>query len=326
MLALLLAIGSPATAAQFVIAATANAGGTVEPLKGKIPVEAGGSKTVTFRAAAGYYLAEVKVNALPVQLTDFTTFSREFTNVTQNQAIAARFAKNPTINATSNAGGTVTPKGKVVVAYGGSQSFTVTPAAGFHIVDVVADGVSKGAAAEVPFSNVREPHTVKATFAANTYTVTTSAGSGGSISAGFTAVKHGQLKPVIIKPATGMKIASVTVNGAPVEGLPLSGPYTLNLTVTQNIEVAATFAEAVSAGTQRLKGKFRIVVQESGLNNPTSGTASLGGSINGSLITASFDGNGGCTITSNSGYGFHSETDISGKSSVVTDAKNDTPA
>src|SRR5205085_12120393 len=59
-----------------------------------------------------------------------------------------------TINASAGAGGSITPNGPVPVAYGGRQSFTITPNSGFTIADVQVDRSSVGAAASYPFTNV----------------------------------------------------------------------------------------------------------------------------------------------------------------------------
>ncbi|MFN8586380.1 MAG: hypothetical protein U0704_01160 [Candidatus Eisenbacteria bacterium] len=49
-----------------------------------------------------------------------------------------------TITASAGANGSITPSGAVGVDNGGSQSFTITPAAHYHIADVLVDGVSVG--------------------------------------------------------------------------------------------------------------------------------------------------------------------------------------
>ena len=74
-----------------------------------------------------------------------------------------------TITASAVGSGTIAPSGAVVVNEGGSQTFTITPNAGFYTASVLVDGV-----AQVPvpgsytFTNVIVDHTISATFAANT--------------------------------------------------------------------------------------------------------------------------------------------------------------
>jgi Tol biopolymer transport system component len=71
-----------------------------------------------------------------------------------------------TIAATAGVGGSIAPSGSVTVAYGGNQSFTVTPDLGYHVTDVLVDGVSVGAVTTYTFANVTSNHTIEARFAA----------------------------------------------------------------------------------------------------------------------------------------------------------------
>jgi hypothetical protein len=79
-----------------------------------------------------------------------------------------------TITATAGAGGSISPADSVSVDQGKNQSFTITPDAGYYIVDVQVDGSSL--APPLPttytFPNVTSDHTISASFAINTYTVT----------------------------------------------------------------------------------------------------------------------------------------------------------
>ena len=82
-----------------------------------------------------------------------------------------------TISASAGANGSITPGGAVTVAYGGSQHFSIVPATGYHVADVLADGVSAGAVTSYAFTNVAADHTLAASFALNTYTITAMTGS-----------------------------------------------------------------------------------------------------------------------------------------------------
>ena len=50
------------------------------------------------------------------------------------------------------------------------------------MADVLVDGVSVGAVTSYTFTDVTADHTIEATFAINTYTITASAGANGTIS------------------------------------------------------------------------------------------------------------------------------------------------
>lgn len=69
-----------------------------------------------------------------------------------------------TITATAGAHGSISPYGSVGVIHGGSQSFTITPEAGYAIANVRIDGVSIGAARYYTFENVTSTHTIEAVF------------------------------------------------------------------------------------------------------------------------------------------------------------------
>ena len=110
--------------------------------------------------------------------------SYNFTNVTATHTIAASFAINTyAITPSAGANGSISPSGVQTVNHGGSQAFTITPSTGYHVADVLVDGVSVGAVGSYNFTNVQATHTIAASFAINTYTITPSAGrppAGGS--------------------------------------------------------------------------------------------------------------------------------------------------
>ncbi|MBL0183361.1 MAG: hypothetical protein IPP96_14130 [Chitinophagaceae bacterium] len=111
-----------------------------------------------------------------------------FTNTAADHTISATFAVNTyTITATSGANGSVTPAGVTTVNCDGSQSYTITADACYHIADVLVDGVSVGAVTSYTFNNVTANHTISVTFTVNTYTIIASAGPNGSIAPTGTA-------------------------------------------------------------------------------------------------------------------------------------------
>ncbi len=69
------------------------------------------------------------------------------------------------ITASAGAGGSVSPSGVTSVAENGSVGYTITPATGFAIATVLADGGAVGAVSTYSFNNVTANHTLAATFA-----------------------------------------------------------------------------------------------------------------------------------------------------------------
>ncbi|MDV7396144.1 hypothetical protein RZS08_32425, partial [Arthrospira platensis SPKY1] len=121
--------------------------------------------------------------------------------------------------------------------YGGSQSFTITPDAGYEIADVLVDGVSVGALGSYTFSNVTTDHSIVASFSVLTYTIMASAGTGGSINPeGAISVNYGGSQSFTITPDTGYAIADVLVDGVSVGAV---GSYTFsNVMADHSIEAS----------------------------------------------------------------------------------------
>jgi hypothetical protein len=71
-----------------------------------------------------------------------------------------------TITASAGAGGTVTPSGATTVAQGASQSYTITPGAGYAIAALVVDGATVANSSTHTFTSVQATHTISATFSA----------------------------------------------------------------------------------------------------------------------------------------------------------------
>ncbi len=70
-----------------------------------------------------------------------------------------------TIKATAGVGGSISPSGNVSVRSGKSQTFTITPDAGYRVSDVKIDSKSIGAVTTYTFENVKKSHTIEVSFA-----------------------------------------------------------------------------------------------------------------------------------------------------------------
>src|SRR5207245_7805052 len=147
----------------YTITASAAANGTITP-SGSVSVSHGDSQSFTITPNTGYHVADVLVDGGSAgAMTSYT-----FTNVTASHTIAASFAIDTyTITATAGANGSITPSGAVTLNPGANQTFTIAAAAGYHIADVLVDGVSAGAVASYTFTNVPASHTIAASFAVN---------------------------------------------------------------------------------------------------------------------------------------------------------------
>jgi hypothetical protein len=242
------------------ITASAGSGGTISP-RGAAAVGYGTDKTFTITPLAHYHVANVVVDGVSVG----AVASYTFTNVTGPHTIAASFALDTnTISSSAGANGTISPLGEVAVPYAGTKTFTITPAAHYHVASVLVDGVSKGAVMSFTFTNVIAPHTITATFAINTSTITATAGAYGTVCpcGGPTTVEYGGSQTFTITPDEHYHVARVLVDGVSVGAVT---EYTFT-NVTKNHTISATFAidtnvitsSAGPNGTISPKGTFAV--------------------------------------------------------------------
>lgn len=180
-----------------------------------------------------------------------------------------------TIAASAGTNGSISPVGPQSVNYGADRTFTITPATGYHIADVIVDGVSVGALGSYTFTNVTAAHTISATFAINTYTIAASAGAKGAISpSGPQSVEHGVSKTFTITPVAGYRVAGVVVDGVSVGAV---RSYTFS-NVTANHTIAVTFEQTpvTRSTTTKLTGpstvRVRRTLKLSGTVAPASAT------------------------------------------------------
>ena len=166
--------------------------------------------------------------------------SYTFNTVGANHTISASFAIDTyTITASAGSNGAISPSGATVVNCGANQSFTISPAPCYHVADVLVDGSSVGAVTSYTLNSVDANHTISASFAIDTYTITASAGSNGSISSpGATVVNCGASQSYTITPNSCYHIVDVLVDGSSVGAV---SSYTFN-TVGANHTISASFA------------------------------------------------------------------------------------
>ena len=180
-----------------------------------------------------------------------------------------------TINVTAAANGSIAP-GTATVNSGASQTFTITPNTGYYVADVLVDGASVGAVTSYPFSNVTANHTIAASFAINTYTLTYLAGLNGSIT------------------GTTPQTVNYGASGSPVTAVPATGYHFVNW---GDGSTANPRADANVRATISVTANFAI--------NTCTVTASAGsnGSITPSgAITVNYGASQTFTITANTGY------------------------
>jgi len=214
-------------------------GGVITP-SGSVSVDYGQSQNFTITPDTGYKIKDVKVDGASVGAV--TTYT--FENVTSDHTIEAIFEPiTYLITASAGIDGSVSPSGTVTLNYGDSKTFTITPNTGYIIKDVKVDGASVGAVTTYTFENVTSSHIIEAMFEPITYSITTSAGSGGSISPlGTVKIKYGDSKTFTIIPNSGYKISNVKVDGVSVGAV---SSYTFN-NVTSDHTISVAFEKEIT--------------------------------------------------------------------------------
>ena len=207
-------LGPDTLPVSFNITASAGTGGTISP-DGVTAVAESTTPTYTITPGIGYDIADVVLDGT-TSLGAVTTYT--FAPVTAAHTIAATFvAVAPhTITASADTGGSISPDGAVSVAHRDSRTYTITPAIGYNIADVVLDGTtSLGAVTTYTFAPVTAAHTIAATFVAVApHTITASADTGGSISPdGAVSVAHRDSQAFTITPDSGYLVADVVLDG-----------------------------------------------------------------------------------------------------------------
>ncbi|MDH4163772.1 MAG: FG-GAP-like repeat-containing protein [Nitrospirota bacterium] len=146
-------------------------------------------------------------------------------------------------NVSGITGGNGTISCTSTVNYGESPGCSIVPDSGYHLASLIDNSISViGLVSNGTYtiSNITENHTVEASFAINTYTITASAGSGGGVTpSGSVLVNHGADQAFTITPDTGYHVADVLVDGSSIG---VVSAYTFT-TVTTDHTISASFAQ-----------------------------------------------------------------------------------
>src|SRR5665213_1295817 len=146
---------------KFTITASSGPDGAVTP-SGKSVFSPGAQAQYVITPSAGYNIASLSIDGIPVTLTTSYTF----TNVQADHTISATFLQAFTVTATAGPNGTVTPPTQVVNS-GNSAFITFAPAATYRTDSLWIDGTFAkvlGGATSFSLSNVTANHTIKVSF------------------------------------------------------------------------------------------------------------------------------------------------------------------
>lgn len=201
-----------ATGQNYQVIFTLGTGGASMNPTGTQSYAAGASVPISATPASGYKFSSW--TSTGTISFDSATLASTNAHIGSDGTVTANFALNQhTITVIQGSNGVIAP-GTTAVNEGASQTFTITPNTGFHVLDVIVDGSSKGAVTTWTFNNVQVDHTITATFASGAYhTITASAGTNGQISpSGAVQVADGASQTFTITPSNGYVVSSLLID------------------------------------------------------------------------------------------------------------------
>ena len=206
--------------------------------------------TVIATPAEGYELTALTANGTDILATKKIV-------VTDNVTVKATFAKkNFAVTFDKEGEGTITATGASdlnAVAYGTELTINATPATGYELTALTANGTDILATKKIV---VTDNVTVKATFAKKNFAVTFDKEGEGTITAtgasDLNAVAYGTELTINATPATGYELTALTANGTDILA-------TKKIVVTDNVTVKATFAKKTFAVKLTKEGEGTLV-------------------------------------------------------------------
>ncbi len=236
------------------IISTGGPGGGIAP-KGKQTVRVNGTEIYTITANNHYHILDVKVDGESVPgVAGLREYVYTFTNLVADHTIDATFAPDVYV-ITSSAGphGTITPLGAQMVTFGDSLTFSIAADAGYHIREVLVDGVADDGAlttGSYTFTNVSTDHAISVTFEANPTLAVTSPNGGEdwvvgtqhSVRWSSAPASRGYYRVWAYSPSTAPNWFEIT---SP-DGVPVTGAGTYSLPWTVNVPAASDWKVRVS--------------------------------------------------------------------------------
>ncbi|MGA8019058.1 MAG: fibronectin type III domain-containing protein, partial [Desulfobacterales bacterium] len=268
----------PNTLQTFTIEASVGNDGSIDP-SGTVSVTEGQSKIFNVSPHSGFHIDRVLIDGKDSGSSSTYTFK----DLSANHTIYATFAPNVLslhkIIASIDGHGSILPQGNVTVEDGIDQNFSITADTGYDIADVLVDGQSVGPKSNHEFFNISEDHTISASFTPKMFTITTTAGSNGSIRPGTASLAYGSGQSFTIAANEGYEIADVLVDNQSQGAI---ATYTFT-DVAHNHLIEASFKEVLADAP--VDGNPSDSTSDSGSSGsgsaePTGGTSPSSGSSN----------------------------------------------
>ena len=182
------------------------------------------------------------------EFDETTTGSSVYSNLGSSgtkRTISYLFAKTYTINVTTDYGSSVSGSYPDTVVEGSNKYLHISKRQGYKLTSVILDDSSQtipsqteasGEVMTISLENITSNHNLVVTSEPFKYTITTSAGSNGSITPSAT-VNYGSSKTINMSPSTGYEVNEVIVDGVNKGRITT---YTFN-NITDNHTISVTF-------------------------------------------------------------------------------------
>lgn len=182
------------------------------------------------------------------EFDETTTGSSVYSNLGTSgtkRTISYLFAKTYTINVTTDYGSSVSGSYPDTVVEGSNKYLHISKRQGYKLTSVILDDSSQtipsqteasGEVMTISLENITSNHNLVVTSEPFKYTITTSAGSNGSITPSAT-VNYGSSKTINMSPSTGYEVNEVIVDGVNKGKITT---YTFN-NITDNHTISVTF-------------------------------------------------------------------------------------
>jgi hypothetical protein len=219
-------------------------------------------------------------------------------NCTATTTVTITEPIQPSITASANAGGIITPSGTTTLACGASQTYTIVPDAGYQIASILINGVNNPAAVSAgsyTFTNVTSGQTIQAVFQVVAITASVLSGSAticNGQSANLSVTITGGTAPFTIVYSDGS-------NNFTVNNYNSGSNISVTPTVTTSYSLISVTDALSNAGTGN-SGTATITVNQ---NLTISASANTGGTITPSGTTTLACGSSQTyTFSASSGY------------------------
>ena len=240
--------------APYTLSVSTDYGSSVSPHPTRVGY--GSNVTLTISKREGYRLTSVTVNDvaqnIPSQgIPAGDVMTVNLTNITSNQSVVVR-STSYTYTITTSAGENGTITNTSTVSYGGNISINITPNTGYEVEKVIVDGVNKGKISVYVFNNVKENHTISATFKqleGQKYTITCVTTSNGNISVTPSSATKDTVINISVNPSEGYRLKQI--DSSPTIAIN-NNQFTMpaqNVTLTPVFEKIETQTYAITVGT-----------------------------------------------------------------------------